>query len=117
MHGVRDKGRTQDSSGPAEMLAAARGHHQAGRFADAETLYERALRVEPEHFGGLYAFGILALQTGRPALAADLIGRAVARRSGVPDAHYHLALAFEMQRRHADAVAHYRRAVALKPDY
>jgi tetratricopeptide (TPR) repeat protein len=117
MHGVRDKARAQDSSRLADIFAAARRHHQAGQFPDAQKLYEHALRIEPEHFGSLYAFGILALQTGRPGLAADLVGRAVARRSGVPDAHYHLALALEMQRRHADAAAHYRRAVAIKPDY
>jgi len=117
MHGARDKAPAQGSSGAEEIFAAARRHHQAGRFPVAQDLYERALRADPDDVATLYAFGILALQTARPTLAADLLGRAVARRDGAPDAHYHLALALEMQRRHAEATAHYRRAVALKPDY
>jgi tetratricopeptide (TPR) repeat protein len=99
-----------------ELFAAGRRHHQAGQLGQAQSLYRQALDADPEHFGSLYCLGILAIQADQPRIAIDLLGRAVGRNDA-PDVHYHLALALASERRLADATVHYRRAVALKPDY
>jgi tetratricopeptide (TPR) repeat protein/SAM-dependent methyltransferase len=99
-----------------DLFAAGRRHHQAGQLGQAQNLYRQALDADPDHFGSLYCLGIVAIQVGQPATAVDLLGRAVRRRD-VHDVHYHLALALAAERRLADATTHYRRAVALKPDY
>jgi tetratricopeptide (TPR) repeat protein/SAM-dependent methyltransferase len=113
-----DQRRTAGSARPnvAELFAAARAQHQSGHLGPAQSLYQQVLAADPAHFGSLYGLGILAIQAGQPRNAVDLLGRAV-KRKDAPDVHYHLALAFALDRRAADATRHYRRAIALKPDY
>src|ERR1700721_621423 len=96
--------------------AAARQRHRARQFAFAQALYQQVLAVEPDHLGSLYHLAILAIETGRPRLAIELLARVIARRAA-PDAHYHLALALQAERGPAAAAAPHREAVALKPDY
>ena len=110
------RGRGAEGRDANDLFAAARQHHQAGQFGPAQDLYRQALDADSEHFGSLYGLGILAIQAGQPRIAVDLLGRAVRRRDA-PDVHYHFALALASERRLADATVHYRRAVALKPDY
>jgi tetratricopeptide (TPR) repeat protein/SAM-dependent methyltransferase len=110
------RGRGAEGRDANDLFAAARRHHQAGQFGQAQDLYRQALDADPQHFGSLYGFGILAIQAGQTRIATELLGRAVKFRDA-PDVHYHLALALASERRLADATVHYRRAVALKPDY
>src|ERR1700722_12968343 len=98
------------------LYAAAREHHRARQFASAQALYQQVLAVEPDHLGSLYHLAILAIETGRPRVAIELLTRVIARRAA-PDAHYHLALALQSGGRLAEAEAHYREATPLKPDY
>ena len=51
-------------------------HHQAGRLEDADRLYRQALAIDAKHADALNLTGVVALQSGRPVEAADLIGRA-----------------------------------------
>ena len=113
-----DQRRTAGQPRPdvAELFAAARQQHQSGHLGPAQSLYQQVLSADPTHFGSLYGLGILAIQAGQPRHAIDMLGRAV-KRKDAPDVHYHLALALASEGRLADATAHYRRAVALKPDY
>ena len=39
-------------------------HHQAGRFAEAETIYRQILAANPGDADALHLLGILANQTG-----------------------------------------------------
>jgi len=65
-------------------------HHQAGRLAEAEALYRQILAVEPRHAEALQLLGCIAQQRGQSDVAVDLIRRAVAA---------------------------FRRAIQLQPDY
>src|ERR1700722_2643959 len=98
------------------LYAAAREHHRARQFASAQALYQQVVAGEPDHLRRLYHLAPLAIETGRPRVAIELLTRVIARRAA-PDAHYHLALALQSERRLAEAEAHYREATALKPDY
>jgi tetratricopeptide (TPR) repeat protein/SAM-dependent methyltransferase len=99
------------------LLAAAIRCHEAGSLIEAERHYRGVLSVDPGHVGALRNLGMLMIQTDRYDMAVDLIGKALARNSRLPDAHYHLALALEALGRLDGAAVHYVEALSLKPDY
>jgi tetratricopeptide (TPR) repeat protein len=99
------------------LMSLAVGHHQSGRLGPAEQCYREILAIEPSHVDGLHLLGILAHKTGRNELAADLIGKAIALNDQVPIFHSNIALALRSLGRKDDAIAHLRRAIALKPDF
>lgn len=65
----------------------------------------------------LHAMGIDAFRAGQLEMAADLIGKAIAADSQMPEFHYNLGIVQKARGRLRDAAASYQRAVALKPDY
>lgn len=65
----------------------------------------------------LHEAGIEAFRGGRLAMAADLIGQAIAAGASVPELHYNLAIVLKALRRPLDAAASYERAIALRPDH
>jgi tetratricopeptide (TPR) repeat protein/SAM-dependent methyltransferase len=99
------------------LFAQAVQHHQAGQLRDADSLYRHILAVEPKHVSSLYNAGLIGVQIGRPDVAADMIGKAVALNDCMPDWHYNLALALQALGRASAAIAHYKQATALKPDH
>jgi len=54
-----------------QTMQIARGHHQAGRLAQAETLYRQILEEQPNHADALHLLGVIACQAGRYELAVD----------------------------------------------
>ena len=69
-----------------EALARATRLHQAGRLEEAQGIYLRVLKREPENADALSLMGLLAHQAGRNDVAAELLGKALAvrpRRGGV----------------------------------
>lgn len=99
------------------LFAQALQHHQLGQFADAERYYRGVLAGRPQHEHSLYNLGILALQTNRPELAVDMLGKAVGIDGRDPEWRYNYAFALQQRCRAEEAVEQYSRAVALKPDY
>jgi tetratricopeptide (TPR) repeat protein len=101
----------------AERFALALSHHQAGRLAEAESLYRQICAIDPRHVDGLYLLGVLARQRGRNEVAIDLIGRVLALRPDFAEAHHDLGAVLLVQDKPNDAMACFERAVGLKPDY
>ncbi len=104
------------------LIARAFAHHQAGERPQAEALYREVLASAPDDLNGLQLLGLLVLDSGRAAEAAELIGRAVAvveRNGGVAPRHAalfnNLGNALRAAGRGGEAVAAYRRGVALDP--
>ena len=97
-------------------MRAAAAHHQAGRLRDAEALYRRVLAAVPRHADALDLLGVVAWQSGHPAEALDLIGRAIAIDRRNPTYHLHCGLALVAAGRRADAIKSLRRAAKLAPD-
>src|SRR5215813_3111596 len=58
-------------------LADALRHHQAGRLNEAERLYRQNLALDPRHADSLHLLGMVAYQSGRHDVAAELIGQAI----------------------------------------
>lgn len=104
-----------------EALAFALDHLKAGRHAEAETLYGRILDAAPDNADALHRMGLLKAFKGEGEQARALLARSVALAdaAGAPDADalfnlgstLHVALATE------EAIAAYRRAIALRPDF
>ncbi len=92
-------------------------HYQAGGVSEAARLIGQILAIEPRHAESLHLLGIIAGQSGRFDLAADLIGRASLLQEDNPFFHYNLSGVLRAQGRTEDAVMHLGRALLLKPDY
>src|SRR5580692_5537827 len=105
----------------AELFAAGLAHHQAGRLAQAETLYRETLAAQPDHADALHLLGVIASQVGRHDVAVDLIGRAIAQVGdlGSDHSHFHanLGLALAGLERFDEALASFERALAARADY
>lgn len=101
-----------------QLFAAALAHHQAGRLAEAEATYRQVLSVSPDHVDSLHLLGVAATQSGRHDEAIGLIGRAIAlKATPAPQFHSNIGLAYRSLGARAQAIEHFQRAVALKPDY
>src|SRR5947209_4650585 len=108
-------GQRAPSAGLNELIADAIHHQASGRYEEAEYLYRRALATDPTQLDALQQLGVLALRTDRPAMAIDLLTKALALNDRSPQCHYQIGLAFAALNRPADAAIHYQRAIALQP--
>jgi Tfp pilus assembly protein PilF len=99
-----------------ETLALAVAHHQAGRLAEAEKVYQQVLLADPGNANALHLLGVLANQSQRFLAGFELISRAIAAQ---PEAEFYLNLGTSLNGldRVDDAIAAYQKALTIKPDY
>ena len=88
--------------------------HQAGRPGEAEQLYHQVLAIDPHHAGSLHLLGVFAYQTGQPAIAATMIGKAIAENASVALYHSDMGMAVAAQGKADEAVRHYRDALRVQ---
>jgi len=101
----------------ADQFVEAVRHHAAGRLDEAGAGYRQVLARDANHAASLHGLGVIAYQTGRPEIAADLIGRALALEPAVAAFHTNLGNALKALGRLDQAAAAYRQALALEPAY
>ncbi len=89
----------------------------AGDYELAETLLRSVLQIAPKFPTALHHLGLVALKQGRPSLAIRSIQRALATAEAVPLRRCDLALAFVAANRYDEAIACYRRALELNPQF
>jgi Flp pilus assembly protein TadD len=89
----------------SDALNTALVHHKAGRVQEAEQLYRQILLVEPNHPEALNYLGVIALQNGNFAFAADCLQRALAVRPNYDEAHCMLGVTLATLGRLDDATA------------
>ena len=88
--------------------------HEAGRLADAERVYRRAITVCGADPLLLYNLGVLLEDMGRKSAAMDAYERALLRDPRLADCHYNLALLCKALGRPKQALRHmaqYRKLV------
>ncbi|MGD0462048.1 MAG: tetratricopeptide repeat protein [Tepidisphaeraceae bacterium] len=100
---------------PSELDVAIE-HHRAGRFAEAEAIYQKILAENSNHVDCLQLLGALAGQTGRIDLAVDLIRRAIALNPQVASYHSNLGRLLCDQGRFDEAIVVCRQALGLNPN-
>ena len=99
------------------LLQEAVGHHRAGRLDRAEILYRRVRAAAPRNFDAVHLSGVIALQQGRAADAAQLLARALQISPKSAVCAMRLGLALNALGRTADAEGHLRLAVELDPSF
>lgn len=92
-------------------------HHRAGRLAEAERGYRRILERYPDHADSLHLLGVIALQTGHPEPALELVRRAVELRPDGAVYYNNLGQILERLSRWDEAASSYARAMELDPGY
>ena len=89
--------------------------NQVKIWRDDESLWRRAVRLDPTSPSAASNLGSALRAQGRLDEAAESSGRALRLRPGFPEAHLNLALVRAQQGRPAEAEQHFRRALELKP--
>jgi protein O-GlcNAc transferase len=102
---------------PSEAFQTAMSLHRQGRLRDAERLYRKVLKAEPDHSGALHHLGVVHAQQGRFDDAIGLIRSALAKDPQSSEIWSDLGVTYEAAQRHAEAIPCYEKALALKPDY
>ena len=100
-----------------EVFAAGLQHHRAGRLGEAEACYRRVLAAQPEHTDSLHLLGVIAYQVKRHDLAVKLISQAIKRNDHNPIYFSNLGNALKEQGKLDEAIAAYRQAIRVKPDF
>jgi protein O-GlcNAc transferase len=90
-------------------------HQQAGKLADAEAHYHRALAIDPNQFEALHFLGLLEAQRGRLAEADRLVERSLSVNGMRAEAHSNHARILRQLGRQQDAIARCDRALAINP--
>jgi tetratricopeptide (TPR) repeat protein len=100
-----------------QIWAAALGHFQAGRLAEAEAAYRRFLETVPTHPGANYNLAVTLRARGLLEQAAAQYERTIAVQPGNAKAHNNLAVILADLDRADEAIGHYRRALSIQPDF
>ena len=89
--------------------------HQRGALEDAERLYQRVLLMEPASFAPRHMLGVVRYQQGRYPQAIELISDALKRNPNVAAAWVNLGNVQSVAGAPEEAIASYRKALALAP--
>ena len=90
-------------------------HQDAGRLAEAETIYRQILGQQPNHAPTLRMAGLLAFQVGRKTDALELVRNAVAADPSAAEYHSNLGVILASLDRLDEAIGEFRKALALAP--
>jgi predicted TPR repeat methyltransferase len=99
-----------------EAIGLAVGLQQRFRLDDAEKIYRRILRHQPDHADALHFLGVLNHQRGRDDEAVRLISAALVHAPDYVDAHINLGNVYREQDRLDEAEGCYRRVLELASD-
>lgn len=88
----------------------------AGRTRDAKAACQALVRAFPRHADGWHLLGVIALQAGDYAVAAEMIGKAIEIAPATADYHANRGVALQELQQSAAAVEHFDRAIALRAD-
>ena len=96
--------------------------HRRGKIAEAERVYIEMLRYEPQHFIALRLLGLITLQRNKTALRyleneLTTYDRAIARKPNDANGYASRGRVLMKLERYEDALASFKVAMALKPDY
>ena len=98
------------------MMTDALSHHEAGRFAEADTLYRRMLVQDPADSNAWHLLGVLHGETGAHERCETFI-RIALTIVETPEYHYNLAVSLMARSRFGDAVEAFRDSVRLNADH
>src|ERR1700736_252993 len=92
----RDANASNDAARIDGLYELAMRRHQAGELREAEELSRAILKSDPRQLDALHFLGLIALQSGRPQDAVDLIGEAIAANDKIAAYHGGIAEAYRV---------------------
>jgi predicted O-linked N-acetylglucosamine transferase (SPINDLY family) len=101
----------------SQAFEIAFGHHQRGQLGQAEAIYRQILAVQPHHADALQLLGLIAIQSGRNDVGAELIRKAIDLAPNIPAYHCNLGIALAGAGRLDESIDAYRSAIQLNPEY
>ncbi|HEY3700231.1 MAG TPA: tetratricopeptide repeat protein [Spongiibacteraceae bacterium] len=108
---------TEEITDPDDLCDIAEQHHQAGRLADAEALYQNILQIDPGHPGALYFLGGIAYGDGRYEFAFELVNQLIFDEPNDAEALHLLGLIAAKLEKNPLAVELIQKALALQPAF
>ena len=100
-----------------QAMQLALQHHQARQIDQAEAIYRRVLRMQPDQADALHYLGVLLHQRGQSAEAAKLLERAISLRPQMPHFYCNAVPALLAMMRYDEAIVACERAISLRPNY
>ena len=91
--------------------------HRRGQLPQARAIYESILETQPAHFDAMHLLGVVAMESGKPQEAVDLIERAIRINPSSAVAYSNLGNALQEIGQLEAAVASYDKAIGIKPDF
>jgi tetratricopeptide (TPR) repeat protein len=110
----RAERRSQDRR---DLLEQALVHHRAGRFGQAEALYQQVLDRNPRHAEALHLLGLLTYQRGKLGEASGWLARAVAEDASQAAYFYNYGVVLQRLGRVGEAGQAYEQALRLNPQH
>jgi tetratricopeptide (TPR) repeat protein len=114
-----ERGTPHDRSTAAveAWLEQGRAHQQAHRLNEAEAAYRQALELSPDHAETLHLLGLVNYRQQRLPEALHYLHAAVERQASAPIYWFNLGVVSQHAGCSQDAVAAYKKAIALNPRY
>ena len=103
-------------SNTPEMMQTAIGHHMAGRFQEAESIYHQALAQHPDLPDAIHLLGVIRHQTGNHEEAVEYISKAISLNDAQSVYHSSLGAALLSMGKNDEAIERFTRAIALDPN-
>jgi len=100
-----------------QLMAQARKAHQSGHLIEAEALYLRALRRQPDLYGAQHLLGVLRSQQGRHQEALVVAEAVLKVNPDAVGALTNYGLVLHNMRRHEEALAAFDKALTIRPDH
>src|SRR5262249_7865565 len=107
--------RRSEASGIDHLFRRATAAFRTGNLAEAEQLYKKVLRAQPNHLGALNLLGILLTQVGRDDEAERAIRTALGINAASDATQYNHGLVLQKLRRLPEALIAFDKALALNP--
>ena len=113
----REQNQGQKTLSIEQAFSLALKYHQVDRLAEAEAIYRKILKIQPEHYATWHHLGVIAKQCGNNKLAVELIGKALAIKPNYAEAHNNLGNVLYAERNLKEAIANFQKALAIMPEY
>ncbi len=88
-----------------------------GRWSEAEASFRNALRCKADSGDAMTRLGNVMLMQGNDEPGMSCLFAAIRLDPENAESHYYLAAALAQRRRYAEAVMHFRKAMAYQPNY
>ena len=100
-----------------QLFLSAQRLHQNGQVQGAETLYQQALALNPNHSDSLQMLGVLSQQTGRSDQAVALLRQAISVAPNNANIYVNLGVILGARGETAQAVDAFAEATRINPNF